>query len=452
MDSTTARIARYVHTADFASAGGTATERAKVHLLDALGCAVGGYDGEPAQVAARLAGGIRAERGASVFGTGAVSSLEHATFANTTMVRLLDYNDAMLLAGGCHPSDAIPALIAAAQYAQRPGAELLAGIVQAYEILASILSQVVIRHRGWDQGTVVAIAVAAAASRLLGATQEQTGHAISIAAVSSIAARQTRAGQLSNWKGCATASSAKNGIFAAQLAAAGITGPSAAFEGAAGFFEQVTGPLDIQLPAAGPSAMENVHLKYYPAELHGQAVIGMLSGLRNRFDLNALASVRIETYEAAIEEIADGPARWAPESRETADHSMPYLAAVMLADGRVDLDSFGPEKFRSPALLDLMSRITVTADEQLTKEFPERFACRVSCTLDSGERFTDQVDYARGHARNPMSPDEVSEKFERLAAVHMSAGQLTRVRELVAGLEELADVGDLATALTFERP
>jgi 2-methylcitrate dehydratase len=165
--------------------------------------------------------------------------------------------------------------------------------------------------------------------------------------------------------------------------------------------------------------------------------------------VNALASVRIETYEAAIEEIADGPARWAPESRETADHSMPYLAAVMLADGRVDLDSFGPEKFRSPALLDLMSRITVAADEQLTKDFPERFACRVSCTLDSGETFTDQVDYARGHARNPMSPGEVSEKFERLAAEHMSAGQVTRVRELVAGLEELADVGDLVMAMAF---
>jgi 2-methylcitrate dehydratase len=451
VDSTTARIARYVHTADYASADHGAVERAKVHLLDGLGCAVGGYDGGPARIAARLAEGITVGRGASVFGSGAVSSLEHSTFANTTMLRLLDYNDAMILAGGCHPSDVIPALIAAGQYARRPGKELVAGILQAYETLGSILSEVSIRSLGWDQGSVLAIAVAAAASKLLGATEEQTGEAISIAAVSSISARQTRAGQLSNWKGCATASSAKNGVFAAQLAVAGITGPTAAFEGHAGFFEQVTGPLEIRLPLSEQHAMQLVHLKYYPAEYHAQALLGMLSKLRQQFDLADLASVQVETYELAIEEIADTPARWAPGSRETADHSMPYLAAVMLTDGRVDLDSFGPEKYQSAALLELMSRITVVADEQMTKDFPDRFACRVSCMLSSGEKLTDEVNYGKGHARNPMSAAEVREKFERMAGNHMSRRQTAYVCELVDRLEDLADVTDLATAMTFDR-
>jgi 2-methylcitrate dehydratase len=199
--------------------------------LDSVACVIGGFDAPPSHIVRQLASKISASPGARVLGTGSLTAPDLAAFTNTVMLRVLDYNDTYVSRGSLHPSDLIPAALAAAEVMRSSGAEFVLSIVLGYEVAGAMSSAVNLRERGWDQGIYVAVATAVAVGKLLGLTQAQLGHAVSLALVPRIPLRQTRAGELSMWKGCATAASARGGVFAAQLAQLGMTGPDEPFEG-----------------------------------------------------------------------------------------------------------------------------------------------------------------------------------------------------------------------------
>lgn len=305
MDKTTEALASYVVSLSYEDLTVAAIHETKKRLIDSFGCAIGGYQSEPALIARRLAAASNGMPPARVLGSGDLTSMEMAAFANSVMVRYLDYNDTYISAGGGHPSDALPALLAVADAHHAGGKEVLAAAVAAYELFGALADVVPIRDQGWDHGLFVVLGSAAGAGKLLRLATGQMGDAFALAISANVPTRQTRSGELSMWKGCATAASARAGVFAALLASEGMTGPTAAFEGRHGVWQQVTGPFQLR-PLGGdgtPFAVERSHLKYFPTEYHSQAPLWMALSLRRKVRVEDIAAVNVQTYYNAYSEI-----------------------------------------------------------------------------------------------------------------------------------------------------
>jgi 2-methylcitrate dehydratase len=456
MDRTTETLARYATSLRYADLSVSALREAKRHLIDSLGCAMGGATSEPASIARRVAPASAGAPSARLLGDGRATTPEAAAFANSVMIRVLDANDTYIARGSGHPSDMLGAILAAAEPQGASGKNLLLATVVGYEVFGALADQVSLRDRGWDQSVFVAPASAAGAGLLLGLSTREMADAIAIAVTANAATRQTRAGELAMWKGCATATAAKAGLFAAQLARAGMTGPTAAFEGRHGLYEQVTGPFELgALGGAGRAfAIERTNFKFFAAEYHAQAPLAVALALRNKVRAEEIESLDVQIYAMAHSEIGSEPAKWDPQTRETADHSLPYMLAVALVDGRITPASFEPKRYLDPSLRPLMNRIRVAEDPQLTRRFPGELPSRIDVTTRSGLRFTERAEYPKGHARNPMTDADIAAKFRDLSDEILGAAPASRALETLWRLDEVERIGavvDLFTPQSAER-
>jgi 2-methylcitrate dehydratase len=273
MDNITKQIAGYASSQSFNNLDEATRHAATQRLIDALGCGLGAHDCEPAQIGRRLAAGeTPGKYPGRVLFYGDRLPAESAAFINTTMIRNFDFNDRY---PGGHPSDALGPLVALASAMSLDGERFLASMTVMYEIFARLSDSTQFSRRGWDQGFAISISAAAGVCNLLRLPLQTTANAIGIAASSNVPLRVTRSGELTPWKGAATAYAARNGLFAACLAAEGMAGPGHAFEGRAGLFENVTGPFTlVDFPTeGGPSLTPRVQLKYWPVEANGQPVV-----------------------------------------------------------------------------------------------------------------------------------------------------------------------------------
>jgi 2-methylcitrate dehydratase len=450
MDRTTQTLAAYAAALALDDLPPACLEAARMRLLDSVACAVGGFDAPPSHIARNLASGMATARGARVLGTGSMTAPDLAAFTNTVMLRVLDYNDTYVARGSLHPSDLIPAALAAAEVTHSSGAQLVLSLVLGYEVAGAMSSAVNLRERGWDQGIYVTVASAIAAGKLLGLTQAQLEHAVSLALVPQIPLRQTRAGELSMWKGCATAASVRGGVFAAQLAQLGMTGPDEPFEGKDGLFARVTGEFDLCLPAQPDRyAIQVSNLKLQPAEYHSQALLDVVPTILERTPVDRIRSIDVETYWMAYSEIGSEPEKWRPETRETADHSLPFLFASALLDGRLSLEAFSEARLRDLELRQLMRRIRIEHDPLLTERYPEELPSRLHVATVDGESFTLETTYPRGHFRNPASLADIEAKFTAMADGVISAPRQTAIREAIASVDRCSDASELVSALTW---
>jgi 2-methylcitrate dehydratase len=252
------------------------------------------------------------------------------------------------------------------------------------------------------------------------------------------------------WKGCATAGAARNGIFAATLARRGMTGPPQPFEGSSGIWDQVTGPFELHFPVNdGEYVIEDVHTKIRPAEYNAQGPIDLALDVRQVVDLAAIESIAVETYHLAYHEIGMDAAKWDPRTRETADHSLPYLIAVALVDGVIDRQSCSPERVVDPALRPLMNTISIREREEFTARFPNEIVSRLVVRLRNGDEVVRETSYPTGHRRNPVSDSALDAKFDAMVVGRPArdvelAGQL---RERLWGFGDVKDVRDVMQPL-----
>jgi 2-methylcitrate dehydratase len=453
MDRTTETLARYVTSLRYGDLSPSAVKEAKRHIIDSLGCAMGGATSEPAVIARRVAPASGGAPSARLLGDGRATTPEAAAFANSVMIRFLDANDTYITRGSGHPSDMLGAILAAAELRGASGKDFLLATVAGYEVFGALADHVALRDRGWDQGVFVAPASAAGAGLLLGLSVQEMADAIAIAITANVATRQTRAGELAMWKGCATAAAAKAGLFAAQLAKAGMTGPTAAFEGRHGLFEQVTGPFELgALGGAGrPFAIERTNFKFFAAEYHAQAPLAVALALRNKVRVEEIETLDVQIYAMAHSEIGSEPAKWDPQTRETADHSLPYMLAVALVDGRITPASFEPKRYLDPSLRPIMNRIRVAENPELTRRFPGELPSQIDVTTRSGLRFTERAEYPKGHARNPMTDGDVETKFRDLAESVLGKAQAADALETLWRLDEVSRMGAVVDLFIPER-
>lgn len=444
------RLADYAGSLRFEDLPAAVVHEAKRRFIDSFGTAVGAMDADAHAIARRCALRVQGNAGAGLFGGGR-SSVEWATFVNGLLIRYLDYNDTYLSLEPAHPSDNLAPVLAVGEMAGAGGRELITALVLAYEVQCRLCDAASLRAHGVDHVTYGAISSAVAACKLLRLDAIQTAHAIGLAGVANVALRQTRAGELSMWKGCAFANAARNGVFAALLAAEGMTGPAPLFEGELGFMKLVTRQ-PFTLPTLGgqgkPFMITETYIKFWPAEYHSQSAIDAALQLRPEIgDVRNVTSVDIDTFDAAVDIIAKDPEKWRPKTRETADHSLPYCTAVALADGEVTLAQFDPARFTDDALLKLVARVRVHRDAELSARYPIGIPNRLTVTLADGRKLMKEVEFPRGHARNPMTDAEVEHKFRTLVVPRYGLARADAVLQACWTLESLMNAGDLVRLL-----
>ncbi len=449
-------LSRYANSIEYDDIPESVVLEAKKRIIDSIGCAMGAFDAEPVRIATKLAEGVGARNPSTLLGTRKKTSPALATFVNGIMIRYLDYNDTYLSKEPAHPSDNIAACLAVAEREESSGKELLTAIVLAYEIQCRLCDAADIRHRGWDHVNYGLVSVALAASKLMGMSIKEMTEAVNLALNSHITMRQVRAGELSMWKGCSFANAARNAVFSAMLARNGMTGPSPIFEGEMGFWKQVSGPFRINVDdfggRKGSFKIAETIIKYFPAEVHSQSAIWAALDARKEIgDPNAIASVEIDSHEAGYTILGKDPEKWNPATRETADHSLPYIVGMALMEGRITNATYAAKKFRNQKVLEFLRGITVREDPRLTALYPRSIANRVTVKLRSGRVVSKQVNDPRGHPRNPMSDREIESKFRNLARAHLGKDRMDKILGTVWNLEKQKDISRIFSACVVEK-
>ena len=449
-DTLAGRLAEYSTGLTFEKLTPEAVHETKRRVIDSFATAVGAMPSDAYAIARKCAGRVSGNPSASMLG-GGTSSPEWATFVNGLLIRYLDFNDTYLSKEPAHPSDNLAAVLAVGEAVNAGGKDLITAAVLAYEIQCRFCDAASLRKHGVDHVTYGAISSAVAAAKLMKLDATKTTHAVGIAGVCNVALRQTRSGELSMWKGCAFANAARNGVFAATLAADGMTGPAPIFEGDLGFFRLVS--QEVFSPAAFGTEANNIdgfminktYIKFWPAEYHSQSAIDAALQLRAELkgDVSKVASIDIHTFEASYNIIGKYPEAWAPKTRETADHSLPYCTAAALFDGDVYLESFDEKRFTDPTLVAFTGKVKVHHDMTLDARYPTGIPNRVVVTLTDGRTLEKLVEFPRGHAGNPMTDAEVEAKFRRAVEPKYGKAKADVMLARCWDLESLTSVTDL---------
>ena len=420
---------------------------AKRIVLDTIGCAIGGHTAGPAQIALRLASNVSAKQPATVMCSGVKTTPEMAVFANGVMIRYLDFNDGFISRGGGHPSDSLASLLTPAEIYGRSGRDLLVALVIAYEVYTKFTDVIEMRELGLDQSTILGLAAVIAAGRLMGLSKEQLANAIGITVGGNTALNQGRVGTLSNWKSYACAEACRKATFSAQLAQAGMTGPREVFEGRDGFFN-VINKKPFELAQFGgknaPFGIMRASTKRFALGQFAQTVAQAAMEARSFCsDTTQIAEINVHISSNAIHVMADSPDKWRPQTHETADHSMPYSVGVVLMYGTINANYYEDPYLHDSNLLDLVAKVKAIPSEEAARRHQEINLCELELVLKSGERKTTRVEYHRGHWKNPMTADVLSEKFRGLASRHLATESVEQLLTQLWQFEELEHAGDI---------
>jgi 2-methylcitrate dehydratase len=400
-------------------------------------------------------------RGATVFGIGGKSSPEWAAWANGVAVRELDYHDTFLAADYSHPGDNIPPLLAVAQHTGASGADLLRGIATGYEIQVDLVKAICLHKHKIDHVAHLGPSAAAGIGTLLGLDVETIFQAVGQALHTTTATRQSRKGEISTWKAHAPAFAGKMAIEAADRAMRGQTSPTPIYEGEDGVIAWLLdGPearYEVPLPAAGEPkrAILDTYTKEHSAEYQAQAWIDLARRLHTAHpdatDPREVESIRIHTSHHTHYVIGSGandPQKYDPTaSRETLDHSIPYIFTVALQDGRWHhVDSYTPERASRPDTVELWKKVTTVEDAEWTRRYhsldisEKAFGGRVEISLTDGTVITDEIAVADAHplGARPFAREQYIGKLRTLAAGVVEDAEVDRFLDVVQRLPRLA--------------
>jgi len=421
-------------------------------MMDALGCAFGGYhDDVPALVRSFAARRPQAG-GTHIVGTDLRVSADVAAFTNAVMVRYLDLNDTYVSTAGVgHPSDYIPAVLSAAETAgPTPGQDVLDGVVLTYEVFCRLTDVTRLGVERWDHVLNGAVASAVGAAHVLALPPELLRHAVALALVPNVALQATRLNDVSMWKGCASGNAARNALVAVELAADGLTGPAQPFTGRGGLFAALGHEPNFDAWHRDSSAILSCDVKQFPAGYFSQSAVQAALDLRGPgLPLDEVTEVEVGTFAFGVNVMAGDREKWAPATRETADHSLPYVVAHALSHGRLDADSYTAAALTDPRTRSLLDRLTVTQDPDSDRAWPQASRNRVTVRFKDGQHRSSAVTHYLGHHANPMTDAQVQDKF-----THQTAPVLgpTRTEGLAAAIWALEHGAALAPVFEAAGP
>jgi 2-methylcitrate dehydratase len=452
MDHISKQLVAFATSFSEADLAGPVVARANELLFDTVACAVAGHASEPARIVAKIARNVSCETGATMFGSDRKTSPEIAALANTMMVRTYDYNDAYF----GHPSDMIPGVLAAGEAARSSGIEVLTGIALAYEIYAAFARSAPYHLDSWlDQGVFMNVGVALAAGKLWGLDESQLANAASLALVPNLPLGVSRWGALSMMKGCATAFAVRNGVFAALLAREGFTSAPEPYEGIFGLHHAI-GKFDLRLPVDpdGMRVVEMAYVKPIPAENNTIGLLELAPEIRAWAPVDAIDTIDIELATGLDVHLADDP-KYDPKTRESADHSLPYMLARALVDGEITLDSYTTERVADPSIRPLMRKIRVRGNDDMkalmrASRGPEAKPARIR-VVAGGHEFAREILGHSGHPQRPESErrDMLNRKLNLCAAyAGLPEERRESLRQAWWGVPAAADISDQMRTLT----
>lgn len=435
-----------------------AVYQAKRFLLDSVGCALAGYRQHDVKMALGVLDEIAGDGPATVIGSGERIDPVSASLANALMVRCMDYNDIYWKQDPSHPSDIFPAAMACCERSRSDGKELIVGLVLGHEFEMRLCEAAFpgIRERGWHHATLTAFVSPIVAGRALHLSWEQIQHAIGISASRHCTLGAVTAGKLTMMKNTVDPMATQSGVLAALLAEKGYSGPEHVVDGKEGL-THCFGPhwkLDLLTGGLGESwRITQCGMKAFPTEALTHTPISALLDLVKDNDLHPdqVEKIQIRSLARAADILSD-PSKYDPHTKETADHSLPYVIAAALVDRQVTPVQFTMEKIMDAKIRAQLRKVEVIADPEIEKVFPTLQRAVVQIVTTNGRSFSKQLDFPKGDPRNPLTDQEVEEKFAALAEGVLSAGAQKKLKEAVWKLEKLDSVRKLMALMKADVP
>jgi 2-methylcitrate dehydratase len=445
-DTAIARLAAWVSALRAADFSERAMARAKLLLLDTLGCGFAARDDDTARSVLAVLDAFGGRPQCTVLGHPQRMSAPSAVLANGTLIRVLDLNDYVVGAHpqsgarGGHPSDNIPVALAAAELAQASGRDLLAAIVLAYEIYGRGKA-LMAADSLWDGISVSGLVAPAVAGWLMRLSADRLAHAIALGAARAPTPVAVREGGISAAKGIANALIAQNGMQATLLAAQGITGPLDLFEAERGlnavFPRGPAGDIFTE-PLRAEGFIVHTAIKAYPCFAGGQSAVAAAIALHRLIggDIARLKTIRVALADLPIVRrwLADR-GRIAPQSREAADHSLHFLIAVALRDGAFGLRQFDDARWTDPKVRALMALLDMTTDADLTRRAGGAYPCALHAVGHDGKPYDVEILQPPGFSADGLDAKTILDKFASLSEGHITPNRRDRIVAAVMGLD-----------------
>jgi 2-methylcitrate dehydratase len=427
--------------------------QAKLLLLDTIGCGYAALGEETAHAVIATMAEAGGAPQCTAIGNQNKTSAANAVLLNGALCRILDLNDYVNTKSGQiggHPSDNIPVALAAAELSSASGRDVLAAIVVGYEIYGR-LKEAMESPSDWDGIMVSGFAAPAMAARLLGHDRVQLANALALSGARAPTPLVVRHGAISAAKSVANALVAQNAMQATMMAKHGITGPLDLFEsphGLGSLFPKLDGSLTA--PLTEDCYLMGCHVKAYPCLATGQSIVHAALDIHRQVhgDVERLDRIEVAIADTpSLNRQKDDPGRINPHSREAADHSFNFLAAVSLVDGAFGLAQFENERWNAAKVREVMGRLEIVCDPSLNARAPRGFPCAIRARGLDGKEYAAEVLDPPGFSRNGLDAESVTRKFHAITEARIPKEARERIVDAALSLDRTPDIAGFAAAL-----
>ncbi|MCU1428236.1 MAG: 2-methylcitrate dehydratase, partial [Actinomycetia bacterium] len=431
-------LARYAARATFEDLSPASRTQLPIHILDSLGCCIAALGAAPIQACRQQVTDFGGTGPCALIG-GDKANPVYAAFWHTALVRYVDFMDNFLApTETCHTADNFGVALTAADYAGGSGRDLMLGVALAYTVQSRFVDHGNFMTAGFDHTTQLAFSHSAAGGRLLGFNEEQISNAIAMAASSDASFAVIRAKPLSQWKGLASAQSALGAMNTLFLARRGVRGPLDVLEGPNGVDHLLRMQVRIDWDKEGYEGVVESSIKKYNAEIHTQSAIHCMIELARQhpFDPSKVVSIEADVTRIAYDFTGGGlyGLDAVIETKEQADHSLPYVLSVALLDGNVTPAQFAPNRIARSDAQTLLKKISVRPNHEYTKEYPRKMPAKIVVRLQDGTTYEHEVQDYPGLASHPIAWEDAVEKFDRLVADRIDDALSREIKDAVRGL------------------
>ncbi|HPN38211.1 MAG TPA: MmgE/PrpD family protein [Melioribacteraceae bacterium] len=433
----------------------------KRYLYDSVGCAYGAYNTKDVNILKDIYLEMGGKEEATLIGFGDKIPAVNATLINSLAIRALDFNDIYWKEDPSHPSDIIPAALSVGELMNLSMKDVITAIVLAYEFEQRLCEFATpgVRERKWHHATLTQFVSPIVAGKLLGLTVDQMVNAIGINGSHNHTIGCPTAGKLTMMKNTVDPMAVQTGVFAALMAKKGYTGTEAVFEGKEGFMDVFLG-WDVPTQSVKEVTV-NKHtlswdvnklignlgknykilecsMKAFPTEAlthtHITATLKVMT--KNNLNYQDIDSVTITTIARACDILFDTH-KYHPESRETADHSLPYCIAAAIVDKKITTQSFSDEKLKDPRIREVIMKIKGEASIEFEKMFPAKQPSKVVVKTVDGKEFSEYLEYPKGDPREPMTMEDLENKFNALSSDLLTNERQKAIKKIIFNCDNL---------------
>jgi len=443
-------LAKYAARASFADLSAQSRKQLPVHILDSIGCCIAALGAGPVEACRAQVADFGSDGPCALIGGGKANPI-YAAFWHTALVRYVDFMDNFLAATEtCHTADNFGVALTVTDYVGGSGRDLMLAVALSYTVQSRFVDHANFMTRGFDHTTQLAFSLNAAAGRLLGMSEPQIANAIAMAAVSDASFAVVRAKPLSQSKGVASAQSALEAMNTLFLARRGVEGPLQVIEGANGIDNLLHMQVRIDWDKVGYEGVLESTIKKYNAMIHTQSAVHCMVELvkQNKVDPTKVVSIEAEVTRITYDFAGGGlyGVDKVVQTKEQADHNLPYLLAVAMLDGDVMPAQFEPDRIIRADVQQLLKKVSVRPDHEFTELYPAKMPAKITVRLQDGTVIEHEVQDFPGMPSDPFTWEDSVEKFDRLVAGRADESVIGEIKDAVRSLESI-QVKDLMLLL-----